>query len=91
MSGRAVCPFRRGVASSEAETIRSTRVGLPPSSEEETIHSPMIGSLPSSEAEMWGVVEALDGEPSSEAKIVPRVREGLDGPHCVRGPRIGLL
>ena len=59
VSGRAVCPFRRGVASSEAETL--------------------------------GTVEALDGEPWSEAEIVPRVRGGLDGPHCVRGPRIGHL
>ena len=45
VSGRAVCPFRRGVASSEAETR--------------------------------GAVEGLGGEPSSEAEIAPRVREGV--------------
>ena len=50
-----------------------------------------VGSLPSSEAETRGAVEGLGGEPSSEAEIAPRVRGGLDGPHCVRGPRIRLL
>ena len=54
-----VCPFRRGVASSEAETR--------------------------------GAVEGLGGEPSSEAEIVPRVRWGSYGPHCVLGPWTGLL
>ena len=60
VSGRTVCPFRRRVASSEAETR--------------------------------GAVEGFDGEPSSEAELTPRVREGgADGPHCVRGPRVGLF
>ena len=59
VSGGAVCPSCRGVASSEAETR--------------------------------GAVEGLGVEPSSEAEIAPRVRGGLDGPHYVRGPRIGLL
>ena len=58
------------------------------SSETESIRSL---SLPSSEAEMRGAVEGLGREPSSEAEIALRVRGGLEGPHCVRGPRIGLL
>src|SRR6185312_14951707 len=49
-----------------------------------------VGLLPSREAERWGAVEGLGREPSSEAEIAPRVRGGLDGPHCVRGLRIGL-
>ena len=54
-----ICLFRRGVASSEAETR--------------------------------GAVEGPDGEPSSEVEFAPRVRGGSDGPHCILGPRIGLL
>ena len=51
-----------------------------------------VGSLPSSEAETRGAVEGFDGEPTSEAELTPRVREGgADGPHCVRGPCVGLL
>ena len=38
-----------------------------------------------------GAVESFGGEPSSEAEIALWVRGGSDGPHCVRGPRIGLL
>jgi len=72
VSGMAVCPSCRGVASSETESIRSP-------------------SLLSSKAEMRGAVEGLGGEPSSEAEIAPRVRGGSDGPHYVRGPRIGFL
>ena len=59
VSGRTVCPFRRRVASSEAEAR--------------------------------GAVEGFGGEPSSEVEIAPRVRGGADGPHCIRGPRVGLL
>ena len=73
VSGRAVCPSCRGVASSEAGSLSR------------------VGSLPSSEAETRGAVKGLGEEPSSEAEIAPRIRGGLDGPHCVRGPRIGLL
>ena len=40
---------------------------------------------------MRDAVEGLGGEPSSEAEIAPRVRGGLDGPHCVLGPWTGLL
>jgi len=50
-----------------------------------------VGSLPSSEAETRGAVEGLGGEASSEAEIVPRVRGGSYGPHCVLGPWTGLL
>ena len=52
--------------------------------------TPRVGSLPSSEAEVRGVVKDLDRVTSSEAEIAPRVRGGADGPHCVRGPRIGF-
>ena len=45
----------------------------------------------SSEAETRGAVEGLGEEPSSEEEIALRVRGGLDGPHCILGPRIGLL
>ena len=38
-----------------------------------------------------GAVEGFGGEPSSEAEITLLVRGGADGPHCVRGPRVGLL
>ena len=33
--------------------------------------------LPSSEVETRGAVEGFDGEPSSEAELIPRVREGV--------------
>ena len=60
VSGRAICPFRRRVASSEAKTR--------------------------------GAVEGFGGEPSSEAELPLRVREGgANGPHCVRGPCVWLL
>jgi len=76
VSGRAVCPLRRGVASSEAEMScllegRSTTLerggdDLPCS---------RVGSLPSSEAEMWGAVEGLDGSPRARRKS-PHGSEG---------------
>ena len=74
----AICPFCRGVASSEAESTRSLEGRLA------TLERGGDDSL-------RGAVEGLGVRPSSEAGIVPRVRGGLDGPHCVRGPRIGLL
>ena len=43
-----------------------------------------------SEVEARGAVEGFGGEPSSEAEITPWVG-GADGPHCVRGLRVGLL
>ena len=69
VSGRAVCPSCRGVASSEAESICSL------------------------------VERGGDGARSRVSARSPRVRRrsprgfegGADGPHCVRGPRIGLL
>ena len=82
LGGRAVCPLRRGVASSEAEMSYLLEGG----------------SLPSSEAEMSCTLEGRFAtlergrdaghsrgsrwEPSSEAEIAPRVREGANGPHA---------
>ena len=71
VSGRAVCLFRRGVASSEAEMIH-----------------PLEGRLATLKRG-GGAVEGFGGEPSSEVEITPRVRGGADGPHCIRGPRVG--
>jgi len=72
----AICLFRRGVASSEAESIRLLEGRL---------------ATLEREAEMRGVAENFGGEPSSEAESAPRVRGGSNGPHCVLGPRIGIL
>ena len=55
-----VCLFCRGVASSEAESIRLLE-GRPATS---------------NEAESRGVIKGLGGEPSSEAEFAPRVRMG---------------
>jgi len=62
-SGRAVCPFRRGVASSEAEMIRTPEGRLA------TLERGGDDSL-------RGAVEGLSGESSSKAEIAPRVRGG---------------
>ena len=85
--GRAVCLFCRGVASSEAEMIRPSEGRR---ARRRRSASPRVGSLPSGEAEARGAVEGFGGEPSSEAEITPRVG-GADGPHCIRGLRVGLL
>ena len=61
LSGRAACPLRRGVASSEAEMSYLLEGG----------------SLPSSEAEMRGAVRGSRWEPSSEAEIVPAGPSGV--------------
>ena len=52
LSGRAVCPLRRGVASSEAEMSYLPDGGSLPSNGAEMSFLPEGGSLPSSEAEM---------------------------------------
>ena len=51
VSGRTVCPFRRGVASSEAEMSYLSEGGSLPSNGAEMSFLPEGGSLPSSEAE----------------------------------------
>ena len=66
LSGKAVCPLCREVASSEAEMSYLLEGG----------------SLPSSEAEMRGAVRGSRWEPSSEAEIVPRAREGCEWAAC---------
>ena len=48
---------------------------------------PRVGPLPSSEAETERTAGGIGGEASSEAEIVPRVREGAsDGPYRGTGP-----
>ena len=49
------------------------------------------GSLPSSEAETRGVVEGLDGDPSSEAEIAPRVRGAWMGRTVYMGRVLGFF
>ena len=69
LGGGAVRPLCRGVASSKAEMSYS-----------------LEGRFAT--LERGGDVlrdRGSRGEPSSEAEIAPRVRGGLDGPHCVRG------
>ena len=46
------------------------------------------GSLPSSKAEALGTVEGFGGEPSSEAELTPRVREGVQMGHTAYVGRV---
>jgi len=39
---------------------------------------------------MRDAVEGSQREPSSEAEAAPRSEGSVDGPHCVRGPRVGF-
>ena len=74
VSGWAVCPFRRGVASSKTELICFPEGWLIALERGESWRaSPRVGSLPSSEVEVRGAVEGLGRETSSEAEIAPRV------------------
>jgi hypothetical protein len=98
VSGMAVCPLCRGVASSEAEMSYLLEGGSLPSSEAEMSYRLEGGSLPSSEAEMICPLEGRFAilerggdagcgrgsrwEPSSEAEIVPRAREGCEWAAC---------
>ena len=76
VSGRAVCCFRRGVASSETGTIRPARGYVRyPRARRRRFASPRVGSLPSSEAETRGAVEGLDGSPRARRRS-PRGSEG---------------
>ena len=82
LSGRAICPLHRGVASSEAEMSYLLEGGSLPSSEVE-----MICSLEGRFAtlERGGDARRSRGsrwEPSSEAEIVLRAREGYEWAAC---------
>ena len=66
LSGRAVRPLRRGVASSEAEMSYLLEGG----------------SLPSSEAEMRGAVEGPDGSPRARWRLSRGPERGANGPHA---------
>ena len=74
VSGRAVCPLRRGVASSEAEMSYLLEGGSLPSSEAEMI-CPLEGRLATLERcrDAW-CSRGSRWEPSSEAEIALRVR-----------------
>ena len=82
LSGRAVCPLRRGVASSEAEMSYLLEGGSLPSSEAEMI-CPLEGRFAT--LERGGDAGRSRGsrwEPSSEAEIVPQAREGCEWATC---------
>ena len=68
------------------------RVGSLPSSEVESVRS-LEGRLTTLErnGKREALVEGPGGRPSSEEEIVPQVRGGSEGPHCVHGLHIGLL
>ena len=78
LSDKAVCPLCRGVASSEAEMNYLLEGGSLPSSEAEMI-CPLEGRFAT--LERGGDAGRSRGsrwEPSSEAEIIPRAREGCE-------------
>ena len=78
LSGRAACPLRRGVASSEAEMSYLLEGGSMPSSEAEML-CPLEGRFVT--LERGGDAGRSRGsrwEPSSEAEIALRVRGGCE-------------
>ena len=82
LSGRAVCPLRRGVASSEAEMGYLLKGGSLPSSEGEIV-CPLEGRFAT--LERGGGAGRSRGsrwEPSSEAEIAPRIRGGCEWAVC---------
>ena len=82
LNGGAVCSLRRGVASSEAEMSYLLEGGSLTSSEAEMI-CPLEGRFAT--LERGGDVGRSRGsrwESSSEAEIVPRVREGCEWAAC---------
>ena len=82
LSDGAVCPLCRGVASSEAEMSYLLEGGLLPSSEAEMI-CPLEGRFATLErGGDAGCGRGSRWEPSSEAEIVPRVREGCEWAAC---------
>ena len=82
VSGRAVCPIRRGVASSEAEMSYLLEGGSLPSSEAE-MSCPLEGRFATLErGGDAGCGRGSRWEPSSEAEIVPWAREGCEWAAC---------
>ena len=82
VSGRVVCPLRRGVASSEAEMSYLLEEGSLPSSEAEMV-CPLEGRFATLErGGNAGRSRGSRWEPSSEAEIVPRAREGRKWAVC---------
>ena len=82
LSGRAVCPLRRGVASSEAEMSYLLEGGLQPSSEAEMI-CPLEGRFATLErGRDAGRSRRSRWEPSSEAEIISWAREGCKWAVC---------
>ena len=91
LSGRAVCPLRRGVASSEAEMSYLLEGGSLPSSEAEMI-CPLEGRFATLEGGGdAGRSRGSQGEPSSEAEIVPWAREGCEWAVCRASLSLFLL
>ena len=82
LSGRAVCPLRRGVASSEAEMSYLPEGGSLLSSEAEMV-CPLEGRFATLErGGDAGRSRGSQWEPSSEAEIVPRAQEGCEWAIC---------
>ena len=82
VSGRAVCPLRRGVASSEAEMSYLLEGGSLPSSEAE-LSCPLEGRFATLErCGDTGRSRGSRWEPSSEAEIAPRIRGGCEWVVC---------
>ena len=90
LSGRAVCPLRRGVASSEAEMSYLLEGGSLPSSEAEMICPLEGGSLPSSEAEVRWPQARRRCRAQSRVPIGALERGG-DRPAGPRGVRMGRM
>ena len=82
VSGMAVCPLCRGVASSEAEMSYLLEGGSLPSSETEMI-CPLEDRFATLErGGDAGCGRGSRWEPSSEAEIVPWAREGCEWSAC---------
>ena len=78
LSGRAACPLRQGVASSEAEMSYLREGGSLPSSQAEMI-CPLEGRFATLErGGDTGRSRGSRWEPSSEAEIPSRVRVGCE-------------
>ena len=80
LSGGAVCPLRRGVASSKAEMSYLLEGGSLPSSEAEMV-CPLEGRFATLERDGdAGRSRGSRWEPSSEAEIVRGPQRGANGP-----------
>ena len=92
VSGRTVCPFRQGVASSEAETFCNLEGGLA-TLERGGDDPPPRGwaRYPRARRRRRARSRALAGSPRARRRSPRGSEGGADGPHCVRGLRAGLL